>query len=87
MDLLGWKGNLRIITAIPNPNRDPEATRLRPSFFVQHNVVKLEKRGQIVKAFSEEGDTCRGVPTALLARLTEWRRDVKDAVGLSDNGR
>lgn len=74
MDLLGWKGNLKIITSAPNPDNDSSITSIQPSYFIQHDVIRLEKNGGLVKAFSEEGDTCRGIPTALLKRLTEWKR-------------
>lgn len=86
-DLLGWKGKLKIITAFPDPDRDPSITPIRPSYFILHDVVRLKVNGMKVNAYSEEGDRCGGRPTALLARLTEWSREPKDAVGIPNNGR
>lgn len=82
-EYLGHKGKLKIITAFPNPERDLLCTPVRPSYFIQHDVVRIEARGEKAKAFSEEGDTCSGRPEALLARLTEWARETNlNAVGL-----
>ena len=80
-DLLGYKGRLKIITSEVNPDRPKESTRFRPSYFIQHDVTKIEGvRGRgVIKAYSEEGDHCSGYPAALLARLTEWKTD---ALGL-----
>ena len=80
-DLLGHKGRLKIITAFENPDRDPRATRLRPSFFILHDVIRIEVKGQKARAFTEEGDSCGGRPLALLARLTEWAVEPPYAVG------
>ena len=70
-------GSLKIITRLVNPDRPPESTPLRPDYFIQYDVVKIEKRddGKCLLAFAEEGAICSGLPTALLKRLTEWKRD------------
>lgn len=80
-DLLGYKGRLKIITSEVNPDRPEESTRFHPSYFILHNVVKIEgvTGRRTVKAYSEEGDHCSGYPAALLTRLTEWKTD---ALGL-----
>ena len=79
-DLMAYKGKLKIITSEVNPDRPEGSTRFHPSYFIQHDVVKIEgtSRGTI-KAYSEEGDHCSGYPVPLLARLTEWK---SDALGL-----
>ena len=86
-ELLGYKGRLKIITSDPDPDRAPECTPLRPSYFILHDVVRIEGvRGRrTVKAYSEEGDECSGYPVPLLSRLTEWKMERKepvDAVGI-----
>lgn len=78
-ELLGYKGKLRIVTSTPNPNRDPEANTLMPSYFIQHNVIKIEiasatadPNRKELKAHTEEGDWTKGSPNALLYHLTKW---------------
>jgi hypothetical protein len=82
VELLAHKGQLKIITAEVDKNHPPTMTSLNPAYFVQHDVVKIEKTGDKLYARTEEGDWCRGRPRALLARLTEH-----NALGLSSTGR
>lgn len=77
-DLLGYKGKLRMVTS--EPNKESITTdETVPSYWVQHNIVKLEvipaqaNRDRMeVRARTEEGDTMRGNPTSLLNILTKW---------------
>lgn len=84
VDLLASKGRLKIITSEPDPDRSPLTTPINPAYFIQHDVVKVEKsREGILKAHSEEGDWCEARPKALLSRLTEHNRG-HSYVGVSD---
>lgn len=75
-ELLGEKGRLKIITPNPNPDRDPRASRLRPSYFIHHNVVSIDVRNPMdITARSEEGDWCNGNSISVLGKLTEWERE------------
>ena len=79
-DLLGYKGNLRIVTSEVNPDPPEGSTCLRYSYFIQHDVVRIEgTRKGTIKAISEEGDHCSGYPAAVLHSLTKWK---SDALGL-----
>lgn len=37
-----------------------------------HDVIKIEKRKNYLRAYTEEGDLCDGKPIALLHRLTKY---------------
>jgi hypothetical protein len=68
-------GALKIITAEPMVEDDPDADLTSPSSFVCHDVVEIEgpdARGRYI-AHSAEGDWTTGYPAALLARLRQWR--------------
>ena len=82
-DLLAYKGRLKIITSEVNPDPPSEdVSPLRPSYFILHDVTKIEVKGNDrAIAYTEEGDYCSGHPTSLLVRLTEWKME-PDAVGL-----
>ena len=83
-DLLAYKGKLKIITSEVNPDpADENVSPLRPSYFILHDVVRIEVRGNDrAIAHTEEGDYCEGHPTSLLKRLTEWKTEPVDALGL-----
>ena len=72
---MAHKGKLKIITSEVNPDHPEGSTRFHPSYFVQHDVVKIEgvTGRATIKAYSEEGAHCSGYPAALLTRLTEWQ--------------
>ena len=80
-DLLAYKGRLKIITSEVNPDRPDKSTRFHPSYFILHDVVKIEVKNDRCKAYSEEGDICSGYPASLLTRLTDWKRE-PGALGL-----
>jgi hypothetical protein len=76
VELLAHKGQLKVITSEVDENRPPNITPLNPAYFVQHDVVKIEVTkvaGKIdrLRAYTEEGDYCEGLPLALLHKLTE----------------
>lgn len=71
--LAAGRGALAAALADPaysNPQADP-------ALWVAHAVVRLEgpTRDGYYRAFSREGDICKGPPLALLRRLTEATRD------------
>lgn len=77
--MLGYKGTLKMITSELNPDRDPNIDSTVPSYFIQHDIVKLQVipaqadgDRMEVKARTEEGDWARGSPKALLSILTKW---------------
>ena len=75
-DLLGYKGKLKIVTSEVNPDRPDGSTCLRYSYFIQHDVVRIEgTRKGTIKAYSEEGDHCSGYPVGVLRSLTKWKTD------------
>lgn len=76
VELLAHKGQLKVITSEVDENHPPTMTPLNPAYFVQHDVVKIEVKKvkdkiDRLRAYTEEGDYCEGMPKALLFRLTE----------------
>lgn len=72
VELLAHKGQLKVITnEAVDKERTDGVTPLNPAYFVQHDVVKIEKQRNKLRAYTEEGDWCEGKPCALLGRLTE----------------
>ncbi len=71
VELLAHKGQLKVITSEIDENRPVNVTDLNPAYFIQHDVVKIEKQRDRLRAYTDEGDWCEGKPRALLARLTE----------------
>lgn len=64
-----------LAAALADPSyTNPQAD---PALWVAHDVVRLEgpTREGYYRAFSREGDICKGLPLALLRRLTEATRD------------
>lgn len=93
VDLLGHKGRLKMITSEVDLSCcggngqgshslycHSSKTPLDPAYFIQHDIVRIEKdKESLLRAWTEEGDWCRGEPAALLARLTEH-----DVLGISN---
>lgn len=68
-------GRPSLAAALADPTySNPQAD---PALWVAHAVTRLDgpDRDGFYRAFSAEGDICKGAPRALLRRLTEATRD------------
>jgi hypothetical protein len=83
-DLAQTRGELRIITNLPDPHA-PTADPRDPQFNVMQDVIAIEVAGDVLQARGAEGALCRGKPLDLLVRLTEWQYfDPADPGGTRD---
>lgn len=76
-ELMGHKGRLKIKTYVPDPDRNPNVSNIRPSYYIWENVIRMtvEPEKNEATVYSEEGSWCKGYPTTILEVCTAWERE------------